>query len=299
MLHQKIVKSVLNKHKQRDSWFLDDYSVNPYEGCSCNCLYCYIRGSKYGENMEEGFLVKTNALEVLEKQLWSRAKKNQYGIVAVGSATDAYVTQEEQWKLTEGILKLMFKYRFPVFVSTKRSLILRDIDLLKQIDKTAILPVDLKKFGRGAILSVSISTMNESIARMLEPGAIPPLERLQLLQQLKNEGFMVGVNAIPVLPLISDTEAELEKIISSAKEFNADYILVGSLTLFGNDNASSKTLYYKFLQRFYPDLIIEYDKIYAGNYFPPKKYQQLLKRKVDDLCKKYQIRNSILYQDVA
>jgi len=300
MLHQKLVNSVLNKHKQRDTWFLDEYSVNPYEGCGCNCLYCYIRGSKYGENMEEGFLIKTNALEVFEKQLRSKAKKNQYGIVVVGSATDAYVKQEEEWKLTEGILKLMLKYRFPVFISTKRSLILRDMALLKQIDKTAILPDDLKiKLGRGTILSVSISTMSENIAKILEPGAIPPLQRLQLVQQLKNEGFLVGVNAMPVLPLISDTEAELEKIISSAKEFNADYILVGSLTLFGNDNASSKILYYKFLERHYPDLIIEYDKIYAGNYFPPKKYQQQLKQKADALCKKYQIRNSILSQDVA
>ena len=69
MLQAKTVKSVLNKHKKRDGWFLDDYSVNPYEGCSCNCLYCYIRGSKYGENMNEHLAVKENALQVLEKQL--------------------------------------------------------------------------------------------------------------------------------------------------------------------------------------------------------------------------------------
>jgi DNA repair photolyase len=75
MLYQKQVKSVLTKHKKRDSWFLDDYSINPYEGCSCNCLYCYIRGSKYGENMEEGLAVKANALQVLEKQLHARAKR--------------------------------------------------------------------------------------------------------------------------------------------------------------------------------------------------------------------------------
>ncbi|HZI53399.1 MAG TPA: hypothetical protein VFD56_06845, partial [Chitinophagaceae bacterium] len=79
MPHEKQVKTVLNKHKKRDSWFLDDYSVNPYEGCSCNCLYCYIRGSKYGANMDDGLAVKANALEILEKQLAARAKKNQYG----------------------------------------------------------------------------------------------------------------------------------------------------------------------------------------------------------------------------
>src|SRR5258706_12282635 len=99
MLYQKQVRSVLNKHKKRDSWFLDDYSVNPYEGCSCNCLYCYIRGSKYGENMDEGLAVKANSLEVLEKQLALRAGKNQQGLVAVGSGTDAYIQHEEKYRL--------------------------------------------------------------------------------------------------------------------------------------------------------------------------------------------------------
>ena len=140
MLHQKQVRSVLNKHKKRDSWFLDDYSVNPYEGCSCNCLYCYVRGSKYGENMDEGLAVKTNALEILDKQLAARAKKQQYGFVAVGSATDAYLRHEEGFKLARGMLELLLKYRFPVFISTKCELITRDIDLLREINRAAILP---------------------------------------------------------------------------------------------------------------------------------------------------------------
>src|SRR4029079_18793042 len=121
-MHGKQVKAVLNKQKKRDSWFLDEYSVNPYEGCSCNCLYCYIRGSKYGENMDEGLAVKINALEVLEKQLAAKAKKLQYGIVTVGSGTDAYIHHEEKYQLTRGILELLLKYRFPVFISTKCTL---------------------------------------------------------------------------------------------------------------------------------------------------------------------------------
>src|SRR5689334_6334197 len=125
MLVLKQIKSVLNKHKKRDSWFLNDYSVNPYEGCSCNCQYCYIRGSKYGENMEDKLAVKTNALEVLEKQLRNRSKKNEYGIVVMGSATDAYIHHEANYKLTQGMLELLLKYRFPVFISTKSTLILR------------------------------------------------------------------------------------------------------------------------------------------------------------------------------
>jgi len=73
------VKSILNKHKKGDDWFLDDYSVNPYSGCSFNCIYCYIRGSKYGENMAETFSIKVNSPEVLERQLRRRAMRNEYG----------------------------------------------------------------------------------------------------------------------------------------------------------------------------------------------------------------------------
>src|SRR5688500_16449168 len=112
MPHEKQVKTVLNKHKKRDSWFLDDYSVNPYEGCSCNCLYCYIRGSKYGANMDDGLAVKANALEILEKQLAARAKKNQYGFVAVGSGTDAYIHHEQKYMITEGMLKFSLNSAF-------------------------------------------------------------------------------------------------------------------------------------------------------------------------------------------
>ncbi|MFT3682567.1 MAG: hypothetical protein QM791_20090 [Ferruginibacter sp.] len=295
MLVQKEVKSVLNKHKQRDSWFLDDYSVNPYEGCACNCLYCYIRGSKYGENMEEKLAVKTNVLQVLEKQLRNRAKKNQHGIVAVGSGTDAYMHHEANYKLTQGVLELLLKYRFPVFISTKSTLITRDIELLKAIDKTAILPGDLKdKLGSGVILSVSVSTMDENISTTLEPAAAKPAERLAIVTHLKKEGFLVGVNAIPVLPYISDTEDALNKIIAASKSAGADYILVGGLTLFGNEPSDSKTLYYNFLKRYDPALIEKYNGLYGNNFYTPRSYQNLLKERAEKIATKYQLRTSIL-----
>lgn len=299
MLKPKYVKSVLNKHKKRDSWFLDDYSVNPYEGCSCNCLYCYIRGSKYGENMEEGLFIKANALEVLEKQLQNRARKGEYGIVLVGSGTDAYMHQEADYKMTEGMLKLLLKYRFPVFISTKSTLITRDIQLLREIDEAAILPDDLKNnLKTGVILSVSISGMDEKVYGMLEAGAAPPLKRLETLQELKEAGFLTGVNAIPVLPYISDTEEELEKIISAAKKYRADYILVGGLTLFGNEAADSKTLYYKFLERYDPGLVAKYDRLYGSYFYPSRHYQEALKKRAEAICKRHNLRTSIIKQHV-
>jgi DNA repair photolyase len=136
--------------------------------------------------------------------------------------------------------------------------------------------------------------MNEKISDMLEPGAVSPHQRLELVRQLKDEGFLVGVNAIPVLPFISDSEQELDKIIRAAREHNADYILIGGLTLFGNSAADSKTLFYKFLERYDASLLSKYQQLYRSNFYAPYQYQNELKERSNRLCKKYDIRNSIL-----
>ena len=99
---------------------------------------------------------------------------------------------------------------------------------------------------------------------------------------------------MPLLPFISDTEDELEKIIIAVKDSGADYILAGGLTLFGNGTADSKILFYKFLERYYPLLLPQYQQLYRANFYPPFFYQDKLKEKVQHLCNKYQIRNSIL-----
>jgi DNA repair photolyase len=295
MIAYKEIKSVLNKHRKRDSWFLDDYSVNPYEGCGFNCSYCYIRGSKYGENLAEKITVKQNAIEILDKQLLNRSRKNQYGFIAVGSATDAYMQVEKDLMQTRKMLEVILKHRFPVFISTKSTLITRDIDLLKEIDKTAILPDDFPAaFDRGVILSFSLSALDEEIAGQIEPGAPAPLQRLEALQTFKQQGLFAGVNAIPLLPFISDTDEELEKMIATAKKYSADFILAGGLTLFGNKPGDSKMLIYRFLQKNYPELTRKYDEMFAGNYYQSWQYQDELKKKVLKYCNKYQLRNSIL-----
>src|SRR5688572_14358978 len=156
MIKEITVKSILNKKKKRDSWFLDDYTLNPYEGCSFNCQYCYIRGSKYGENMAESLAVKVNGAEVLDRQLAFRVKKNQFGIIALASATDPYIKAEASYRITESFLKIILRHRFPLLVITKSELILRDLDLLKAIDKNAIHAPDLQeKISRGVILTFS------------------------------------------------------------------------------------------------------------------------------------------------
>ena len=99
---------------------------------------------------------------------------------------------------------------------------------------------------------------------------------------------------MPLLPFISDTDEELEKIISAAKEFGAHYILIAGLTLFGNDERDSKQLVFKFLRNSHPDLLEKYELMYAGTHYSSWKYQQELRNKADALCKKYEIRNTII-----
>ena len=295
MIDYKEVSSILNKHKKRDSWFLDDYSINPYEGCGFNCTYCYVHGSKYGENLAEKIIIKKDAAIILDKQLGNRAKKNQYGFIAVGSATDAYMQVEQELGLTRELLRVILKNRFPVFISTKSTLITRDFDLLRQIDEAAIIPDDLRKtLKRGVILSFSFSTLDEKLAKQLESGAPSSQRRLETLRQCKELGFLCGVNAIPLLPFISDTDEELEKMISAAKEYGADYILTGSLTLFGNSEKDSRQLYFRFLEKQYPHLLERYKKMYGSVFYPSWKYQDDLKKRAGVLCEKYSIRNSIL-----
>lgn len=275
MIAYKEVRSILNKHKKRDDWSLDDYSVNPYEGCGFNCTYCYVYGSKYGENLAEKIVIKKDAVAILDKQLAGRAKKNEFGFIAVGSATDAYMQVEEEVGLTRGFLKVILKHRFPVFISTKSNLIKRDFDLLKQIDETAILPDDLKTNpGRGVIISFSFSTLDEKLAKQIEPGAPVPQKRLETLKLCSDAGFLCGVNAMPLLPFITDTDEVMEKIIAASKQYGANYMLIAGLTLFGDDERDSRQLVFKFLRNNYPELLEKYEKMYGSVYYAPWQYQQ-------------------------
>ena len=295
MIQEIQAKTILNKKKKRDSWFLDEFTTNAYEGCSMNCLYCYVRGSKYGENMEDKLSVKINAPEVLEKQLQFRVKKQQYGFVVLSSATDAYMPVDAKFGMTKKFLELFLKYRFPVHIITKSDLILQDIDLLKKIDEQAILPDDLKiSLDRGTLITFSISSLDRSITDHLEPGAISPIKRLEAMQKIKEAGFVTGLNCLPILPFISDSEEKIEEMIFTAKKYGADYVLIGGLTLLGQEEASSKTLYYKFLERYHPHLVQQYKSLYKIWPFPPKEYHENMNEVVKKICAKYKIRNSIL-----
>ena len=288
------VKSVLNKAKKRDSWFLDNYTFNPYSSCSFNCLYCYIRGSKYGTNLETSLSVKTNAIELLDKQLALRAKKNQFGFIVVSSATDPYLKLEEKYQLTRKALEVILKYNFPVHMLTKSNMIVRDFDLLHKIDKAAVLPDELAEMKRGVIISYSFSTVKDDIAKVFEPGATPPSQRLDIVEETVQQGFLTGISFMPLLPYITDTTEQLHLSFSIFKNLGVDYVLPATITLFGDGRADSKTLMINALSEHYPQLVEKYTKFFRQSTNMPGYYQKAFYKKMQELCQEYGLNSSIL-----
>lgn len=283
-------KTILNKSKRRDPWFLDDYSLNPYSGCSFNCLYCYIRGSKYGEHMEKSLGIKINAAELLEKRLSYLSKKEKYGIIVLGSATDPYLQLEKDVCLTRELLSIILKYRFPLHIITKSDLIIRDIELLKEISKNGILPDDLKgKLKSSLAVSFSFSTIENDVSKIFEPGATMPSQRIETIKLMLAEGFSCGISMMPLLPYITDTSASLEAMYGMFSGIGVNYLFGAGLTLFGNTPADSRVLMFNAVKKHYPQLYGKYEKLFGNSDYLPAFYSNALSKKLFDLNRKYGI----------
>lgn len=245
--------------------------------------------------MEETLSVKSNALEVLEKQLQNRAKKGQYGIIVLSSATDPYLQFEKEEQLTRKILELILKYRFPLHVITKSDLVVRDFDLLKEIENAAILPADLQgKLQRKVFITFSFSTIDDSIGKIFEPGATPPSVRLSTLSKTLQNGFFSGVSLMPLLPYISDTGEHLELMFSTFKNIGVDYIFPASITLFGNGASDGKTLVLRAVEKHYPHLLKKYQRFFSASSEMPAYYTKAFYEKTNELCSTYGIKNKII-----
>ncbi len=295
MAQNILAKTILNKTKKRDSWFLDDYTINPYSGCSFNCLYCYIRGSKYGTHMEEKLSIKTNAVELLDKQLKNRAAKDQYGFIVLSSATDPYLQFEKEEKLTRRILEVILKHKFPIHIITKSDLVKRDFDLLKEINKHAILPYDLQhKLNDKVFITFSFSTLDDKVSKIFEPGATPPSQRSETLRKAVDQGFLSGVSMMPLLPYISDTAESLEQMFVKFKEVGAQYVMPATITLFGNSTSDSKTLVLRAVEKHYPHLLQKYHKFFSNSNELPAYYNQAFSKKMKEMGTQFKIRNRIV-----
>lgn len=289
------VKSILNKTKRRDPWFLDDYTLNAYSGCSFQCLFCYIKGSHYGTHAEPKVSAKVNAPELLDKQLTLRARKGQHGMIVVSSATDPYLHFEAEQGLTRELLGIIARHRFPVHLLTRSDGVLRDLDLLARINREAILPADLQgKLKHGAFITFSFSTLDDRIAGIFEPGATPPALRLQTMRTVLSEGFHSGISLMPLLPWITDTGANLDFMFSEFSRAGARYLFGSGLTLFGKEVATSRYNVFRAVEKHFPRLREKYETLLGSSDYLPAYYLKALAAKLKELGTKYSLPDTAL-----
>jgi len=275
----KRYKTALNKLKYPDSWFWGRYTINPYSGCAHACIYCDARSNRYylQQDFENEVIVKLDIDKVLESRI-QNARTLLPDVVAPGGVNDAYQPIEMQEKNTLKILKIFKKYRFPINLATKSSLITRDISLLNEIAKDTWCTVGF-----------SITTTNEEIATFLEPYSSSPKERLKAIKIIKEKGphIQVGTYFMPIIPYLEDNEENLENVIKKSKKNGADFILFApGLTL---RDSQAQFFINKIKASRYKEILTPLLNLFKGKMQPPSDYVNKIHSKLLALCNEYNI----------
>jgi DNA repair photolyase len=190
-------KSIITRNNSPDVGF--ETSLNPYRGCEHGCIYCYARptheylGFSAGLDFESKIMVKKNAPDLLSAELESPRWRPQ--TLVMSGVTDPYQPVERKLRITRGCLEVLAKFRNPVAIITKNRLVTRDIDLLR--DLTA---------HNAAAVNISVTSLDSSLQRVLEPRTSSPQARLDAIQQLRSAGIPTGVMVAPIIPGLTDHE---------------------------------------------------------------------------------------------
>jgi DNA repair photolyase len=266
-------KTLLARVKGNDDWFGLYYNMNLYRGCQHQCIYCDSRSECYQiENFNHDVLVKVNAIELLHSELNG---KRVTGTIGTGSMNDPYMPLEAEVQLTRRALEVIAAYGFPVHAITKSDLVLRDIDILKEISRKTY-----------AAVTFTITTADDTLSRQLEPAAPVSSQRLKALRTLSRDGILTGITMMPVLPFIEDNEENIRKIITLAAENGARYILPAfGMTL----RDRQREYYYEKLDRLYPGLRRRYEQAFGDRYSASAQNAGKLLKVFNDLCQEYGI----------
>ena len=271
MLKEITAKTILHYHKRQ---FATNWDANIYRGCGHNCRYCFAQYShKYLENTDffNDIFVKTNSPELLYKELgeikWDKSPVNVCGI------SDCYQPVEQVCKIMPRVIKSFIAKRNPLVITTKSSLLLRDIDLIKELLKIAEVSI-----------IVSVSTLDEEKRKLVEPNTAPTIDRLKMLKKFNEIGCKTSVLFVPIIPYISDDLKNLDAIFRITKEFNLGSINAWPLHLRGN----TKNVFFDFLQDNFSDLLPKYKKLYQTKN-ASKEYCKDLFSRIEELKVKYQL----------
>jgi DNA repair photolyase len=254
------------------------WTINPYRGCEFACKYCYARYThefmemRNGEDFEQKIYVKQHAADLLSQEL-RKVKAGEE--IAIGTATDPYQPAERRYEVTRGILEEFARHGgLELGLITKSHLVLRDLDLLRQISRSNKLSVTL-----------TITTLNVELARILEPRAPRPDLRLEAVRRLALEGIRAGVSCAPVLPGITDAPHDLEAVVRATAEAGGQYIFANPLFL----KPCSAAVFLPFLEEKFPHLARSYRLRYKDRAFLPEAYRKRISHLMAGLRDKYRI----------
>lgn len=262
-------KTILQRASHSEEWFGIDYNMNLYKGCCHRCIYCDSRSNCYQVEDFDRVRAKENEIQILSQELKSKRKK---GVIGIGAMSDTYNPFEKEYQITRKALELISYYNFGVSIETKSSLITRDIDLFKQIASKADI-----------ILKFTITTSDDNLSKIIEPGASVSSERLKAMKKLSNAGLFVGTLLTPILPFITDSEKNIKEVIRMSAENGAKFVFsIGGVTLRENQ----RDYFFEQLDKFFPGLKEKYIRAYGNNYFcyPLNKN---LKKIFKEECNKY------------
>lgn len=237
-LQKESCVSIVTQNQSPDVPF--DRSVNPYRGCEHGCIYCYARvshawlGLSPGLDFETNLFYKENAAEVLDQTL--RRDSYQVQPITLGTNTDLYQPVERELKLTRSLLEVLLAHKHPLILLTKSSMVLRDMDLLREMAQQNLVQV-----------LMSVTTMDRDLCRKMEPRASSPNKRLETIQTLTEAGISVGVMLSPVIPVLTDPE--MESILKASHGAGANFATWSLLRL----PRELADLFFDWLQHHYPD----------------------------------------------
>jgi DNA repair photolyase len=257
-------KSILNRVPEA-SRMPFRWTINPFRGCSHACKFCFARPTHTyldfdaGRDFEREIVVKVNAPERLRAELARPSWKGEH--VALGTNTDPYQWVEGRYKLMPGIWEAMRDAANPCSVLTKSPLLLRDLELMKQINERTDFSAAL-----------SVPTLDEKAWRATEPHTPNPRARLEAVAELTRAGIRTGVLIAPLMPGVNDAPEQVEPILELAAEAGAAYVTGIALHLRGE----VRELWFEWLREHRPDLISRYERLYRrGAYAPPEERRRL------------------------
>lgn len=251
------------------------WTLNPYRGCTHGCHYCFARRYQTqleldaGDQFSSVIFVKVNFAEILRGELFSPRWKREY--VAFGTATDPYQPIEGHYKLTRRSLEALCESRTPVGLITKGPMAVRDRDVLAELGKRA-----------GCSVYFSVPTVDEQAWRTLEPGTASPLQRLRAVRALVDAGVHAGVLMAPIVPGLTSHPAKLERTIKEIARHGAAFVGANLLHLEGG----TRDHFFNYLSREFPDLVPEYERLYAGKY-APKSYSNQVHAIIESLQQRH------------